>query len=762
MSESNNHYNSSTPVYDTRGDADADDEIDLAQLWAILRGGKWRIAGCVIAALILAVAYLLVVKPTYQANAMLQVETDQSTSPLQGIDSQLRELAGKNSGLAEAEMQIMKSRSVLGDTVHDLHLNLVAKPAYLPVIGQAIARRRQPDPKADPPAKAGQGGWLSNHAWFPTTIKVTRFDMPDALLGKAFTLRALGGGRYALYGPKGKQLLKGQAGEAASGETPDGGKIGLFVQQLQTYSPPTDFTVVHRPWLEIAKSLGHKLSVSEQGQDSGIVSIALKGHDRTRITAVVNSVANTYLQKNVQAHSQQAKQSLSFLKKQLPELKSGVQTAETKLANYQQKSGHALDLSQAGQSLLSREVDLHKQRSEIKMKLAQMHQLYTGNTPKVRALKEQLNQTEAQQKQLKKQFDQLPDAEKTVLKLQRDVQVKTQLYTALLNRAQQLRVMKAGTIGNVRIVDHAVQPVQAVAPKKRLVLALALVLGAMVGAGWTFLRVAMRRSVEDPNEIEQQLGVPIYAVIPFSGWLAQHSRRAARRKAPFPVLAHERGEDISVEALPSLRTSLYFAQMEGGSNAILVTGPSPEAGKSFVSVNLAYLLAETEQRVVILDADMRKGRMHEFLEDRRREPGLSQVLTGQVPLQDALRSFNGSRVQMLPCGQIPPNPSELLMREAFSELLGRLKREFDLVIIDAPPVLAVTDANVIAGVDPGIVAFLVVRAGTLPMAAIEESMKRLQRNNKIAGVIFNGYKQTHADAGYYGHNYYQYAYKSET
>jgi tyrosine-protein kinase Etk/Wzc len=762
MAESDIAHADPVSSYRGRQNADGDDEIDLAQLWAILRGGKWQILACIVIALILAVCYLFVVAPTYQANAMLQVDSDRSASPLQGITSQLNQITGRNGGLAEAQIQIMTSRSVLGEAVRQLHLDITAKPAYFPVLGQAIARRREASPEPGSPAKPEAGWWLSHFAWQPTTIKVTRFDIPDDWYGKGFTLRALGAGQYVLYGPKGRQLLHGQVGKEASAQTSKGGTLRLFVQQLGVGVPPTDFTLKRHAWLAVTNALAQKLNISEKGQDSGVVSMTLEGHDRAHITRVVNAVADHYLQQNVEVQSEQAKKSLDFLNKQLPQLRSDVQTAENKLANYQQQSGQVVDLSQEGQSLLNREVDLQQRQAETKMKLAEMRQLYTGQHPRIQALKDKLAQTQSRQNKLEQQFDKLPDTEKELLKLQRDVQVKTQLYTALLNRAQQLRIMKAGTVGNVHIVDHAAVPVKSVAPRKSLILMLALVLGGLVGAGLIFLRVAMRRVVDDPSEIEQQLGLPIYAVIPFSNWLAVNTRRAERRRARYPLLASEHSEDVAVESLRSLRTSLYFAQMESGSNAILVTGPAPGVGKSFVSTNLAYLLGQTGQRMVVVDADMRKGRLHHFLEGGQREPGLSQVLTGQVTLEDALRRLNDSDVQVLPSGQIPPNPSELLMHASFSELLGQLKREFDLVILDAPPVLAVTDAAVIAGAAPGLITFLVARAGAHPMAEIEETMKRLTRqNNKVAGVIFNGYKQTHASAAG-SYNYYQYEYKSQT
>ncbi|KEZ78797.1 polysaccharide biosynthesis tyrosine autokinase [Salinisphaera hydrothermalis] len=750
--------------YEPRTEEAPSDEIDLVRLWAILSAGKWKIAACVLAAIVLAVFYLWATLPTYSANALLQVETNQPASPLQGLTSQLGQITGQSTSIAAPEMQIMKSRSVIGQTVRDLGLDIVAKPDYFPVIGHAIAKSRKPTKASAAAVPASQGFWFSHYAWQPAHIKVTRFDVPHALLGKPFDLRALGDGQYVLYGPEGSKILKGQVGKAASGHTPDGQAVGLFVQTLHVAAPPTDFTVTHNAWLSTVNGLSKKLSVSERGKDTGIVQIALQGHDRHHITQLVNAIANNYLQQNVEAQSEQAKKSLDFLNKQLPKLKSDVQTAERKLANYQQSNGQPVDLNEAAQSLLKQGVDLQNQQSKLKMKLAELRQTYTGKHPALEAARDQMAQLKQQEKQLQKKINKLPDAEKAILRLKRNVKVKTQLYTTLLDRAQQLRVMKAGTVGNVRIVDPAVPPVKPVAPSKKLALILAVLLGGIVGVGLVLLQAALRRGINDPSEIENQLGLPVYAVVPFSNWLERRARRAERQGLPTPVLARDHGDDVSVEALRSLRTSLYFAQMESGSNVILITGPAPGVGKSFISANLSWLLGDTGQRVIVVDADMRKGRLHAFTEGRQREPGLSQVLTGQVKFEDAVRNIGEQdNVQLLTSGQIPPNPSELLMRQSFGELIERLKQEYDLVIIDAPPILAVTDAAVIAAATPGIVTFMVARAGVHPMAELEESVKRFSRQDrKIAGVVFNAYRQSHAkSAGVYG-GYYEYEYKASS
>ena len=735
-----------------------DDEIDLVQIWTLIKGGRWTIIGFIILALLGAVFYLLVAEPTYRADALVQIEAE-GAQPLEGITSDIKQLTGKGSSPAQSEIPIIKSRSVLGETVNKLGLQTAAQPAYFPVIGHAIAKRREQGAPASNAVSPDAGAWPGDYAWQPASITVTRMDVPNSLLNHTFHIRALGGGKYLLLGPEGDRVLEGTVGEAATGNIAAGQEIGLFVSDILVSSPPTDFSVVRRGWLPVVQSLQQKLNVAEQGEESGIIQISLEGEDRREITQIVNSVAAGYLRQNVEARSKQAEKSLEFLDEQMPELKSELEAAEARLAQYQENND-TIDLGKEGQALLDQVVAIEDKRSQLELKLAELRQTYTGRHPALEAARDQMNQLAQERNQLENRISALPGAQKEMFALRRDVEVNTQLYTALLNRAQQLRVVKAGTIGNVRIIDQAVQPVQPVSPRANLVIALALLLGAIIGGGIVVLRAALRRGIDDPKDIENQLGLPVYAVVPFSNWLAQKSSRAKRRREPLPLLARDHPQEVAIEALRSMRTSLYFAQMESGSNVILMTGPAPGVGKSFVSVNLAYLLAEIGQNVVVVDADLRKGRIHEFFPDRRRDPGLSQVLTGQSELDAALRVHEDTGVTVLTTGQLPPNPSELLMRDTFPQLLDRLKERFDLVLVDAPPILAVTDAAVIAASIPGVVTFLVVAAGRHPLAELEESVKRLTRHDhRVAGVVFNAYQKKHAEyAG--GYSYYQYEYKS--
>lgn len=739
-------------------DIERDDEIDLARVWRMLRGGRWKILACVVAALGCALFYLFVVQPTYSTDALIQIEVEGS-QPLQGVTSDLKQLTGKSTSPAKSEIPIIKSRSVLGDTVNKLGLQTRTMPVYFPVIGEAIAKRREPGESASQAMSADDGTWLSHYVWQPSHVAVTRMNVPESLRGEEFILRALGGGRYVVFGPEGNELFQGQVGKPAEGMLSTGGKVSLFVSDIAVASPPADFTVVHQGWLPVVENLQQKLGVAEQGDESGIVRISLEGEDKGQITSIVNSVAKNYLRQNVEARSQEAEKSLEFLDQQMPELRAELEGAEAQLAQYQENND-TIDLGKEGQALLDQVVAIEDKRSQLELRLAELRQTYTGRHPALEAARDQMQQLAQERQQLENRISKLPNAQKEMFGLRRNVEVNTELYTALLNRAQQLRVVKAGTVGNVRIIDEAVEPVRAVSPKALLVLMLSLVLGGILGCGFVFIQAALRRGVDDPKEIENRLGLPVYAVVPYSIWLARESTRARRRRVPLPLLARDHPGDISVEALRSMRTSLYFAQMDAGSNVILMTGPAPGVGKSFTSMNLAYLLSEIGQSVVVVDADLRKGRIHEFFAAREREPGLSQVLTGQVALDDALRTLEDSNVQVLTTGQLPPNPSELLMRESFPNLVNDLKQRFDVVLIDAPPILAVTDAAIIAASIPSIVTFMVAAAGQHPVAELEEAARRMSRHDhKVAGMVFNAYQQKHAEyAG--GYSYYQYEYKS--
>ncbi|RMO53865.1 hypothetical protein ALQ38_01453 [Pseudomonas marginalis pv. marginalis] len=321
--------------------------------------------------------------------------------------------------------------------------------------------------------------------------------------------------------------------------------------------------------------------------------------------------------------------------------------------------------------------------------------------------------------------------------------------------------MRAGTVGNVRLIDSAdanlAKPVE---PRKIIVVLLAMLLGGMLSVGLVLVRSLLNRGLETPDGIEK-LGLPVYASIPFSLLQKAEEVNAAKSRSAAPsLLALNHPQDLVMEAMRSLRTSLHFAMLESKNNRLMITGPSPEVGKTFVSANLAAIIAQAGQRVLLIDADMRKGYLHKML-GKVVEAGLSDLLVKRCDLHEAIQPTQIERFDFIGRGQIPPNPSELLMHPNFVALLAEVSERYDLVIIDTPPLLAVTDAAII-GRQVG-TSLLVTRFGVNSAKEIELTLRRFHQNGiELKGAIFNGVeKRRSASYGYGDYGYYSYAYQSD-
>jgi tyrosine-protein kinase Etk/Wzc len=262
---------------------------------------------------------------------------------------------------------------------------------------------------------------------------------------------------------------------------------------------------------------------------------------------------------------------------------------------------------------------------------------------------------------------------------------------------------------------------------------------------------ALRRGVEDPEQIEQRLGLPIYASIPHSARQDTLTKLHRKDERHSILLASQQPNDIAMESIRSLRTSLRFAMMDTTKNIVCISGPSFGVGKSFVSANLAYALSDAGKRTLLIDADMRRGLLHQYFPTERRK-GLSEAISGEVELPDAVRTTEMENLRFLPSGTVPPNPSELLMGDRFETIMGTFSGQYDVVILDTPPVLAVTDAAIIgriAGIN-----LVLLRSGYHPMKEIEETVKRLEQSGiKPHGFIFNQVPLRTATYRKYGYHY---------
>jgi tyrosine-protein kinase Etk/Wzc len=734
---------------------DREDEIDLRELLAILMGGKWTIAIVAAAITGLGLVYALTSTPAYQANALVQVET-RGSSLLDELEN-LSALTGQESP-GQTEIQILKSRYVSSQVVDQLVLDIEAEPRYLPLFGRAVGAR----PDGAPGELADPWFGLDRYAWGGEVLTVKRMKVPPEWVGKPLRLVALGGGRFKLHDPDGNPVLSGAAGELATmGKEGDGSPIAeIFVQELRA-RPGTEFVVVRKSYLQTVEDLRNALAISEQGKGTGILQLSLEGRHPAEIAGILNAIARTYLRQNVERRSAQAEESLRFLDDQLPKLKAELEAAEEAFNAFRKKN-ESLDLSVETEGLLKRIVDVETEISNLQLKRTQMGQSFASQHPSMIALNNQIGELSSIKRDLESRVTDLPDTQQEILRLQREVEVKNSLYTGLLNKAQELRIIRAGTLGNVRIIDEAVVPEEPVKPRKKLIVLLSLLLGLFAGIVVVFLQRSLRRGIVDGRQLETELGLTVYASVPFSNKNRRLRYEAARQGATrLPVLAREAPQDMAVESLRSLATALHFALMEKSSNVVAVTSSAPESGKTFLCANLAHLLGESGQRVLLIDGDLRRGNLH-LLAGNERQPGLSEVLTRRATLDGAVRPLVAGKVDLLTTGQLPPNSSELLMSKGFSDLVQSVRQWYDVVLIDTPPVLAVSDPGVIAS-HAGAV-FLVVRAVRHTVDEVEAAIKQLRHYQvSVTGAVFNAYDPKGQNSLYASpyYRYYDYAHKSD-
>ncbi|TMP36636.1 polysaccharide biosynthesis tyrosine autokinase [Pseudoalteromonas rubra] len=723
-------------------------EIDLMALLGTLLDRKLFIISVTALFMIIGVAVAIFSTPVYQATAMIQVEEKGGAVP--GFD----ELGGmfESTSAAVTEIELLKSRSIIGEAVDSLKLDIVAEPKLYPIIGGRAFRKFTPMQAGD---LAEPSFSATSYAWGGEEIDVFKFEVPSNAIGIGFTLVTLVNDQFELLGEDGERILKGKVGEEVSN-----GKFSLTLKTLVA-RPDTEFVLVKRDRLNTILDLQAAIGASEKGKDSGIINLNLQDTSPEYAETVLNKVASIYVRRNVERSSAEAQKSLDFLEYQLPQVKKQLEAAEQRFNDYQVKQ-QSVDITLETEGVLRQLVKLETQLQELELKKLELGRKFKQSHPSYQAAVEQIEAVENQKRRLAAEVQVLPETQQELLRLTRDVEVNNEIYTLLLAKTQELDIVRAGTVGNVRVIDLAeVNISKPVKPKKALIVVMATMLGGLLAVAIVLIQKSLHKGIEDPSEIEA-LGLPVYASVPYSEYQVKLTGFAKARKGKTAkaksILAVDNPADLSIEALRSLRTSLHFAMMEAKNNVIAISGPSPGVGKSFISVNLATVLAQSDKKVLIIDADMRKG----YLQTQfgiQWDNGLSDYLSGRINLEQATKHSQVKGLDVMTRGQIPPNPSELLMHENFSKLVEEVSAKYDLVIIDTPPILAVTDPAIVSAHAGS--TLLVTRFGQNHVKELELTRNRFEQNGiDVKGVVFNGVVKRSSNAyGYYG--YYNYEYKSD-
>ena len=722
-----------------------DDEIDLLSLLDVLLDARWLIVGVTALVLMLGGAYAFLSRPVYEANMLIQVEDGKP-----GIGGAAGAL-GEASSLfdikspATAEMEILRSRLVVAKSVDNLQLYTTATPQYLPLVGSWLARHAT---SLSTPGFMGIKGFVSGNE----SIRLGLLEVPDDLQGQSLLLVATEGG-FELRDPAGQTLVQGKLGTPADfGSGEEKGRI--LVSELKA-KPGAYFDVVRYSRLGVIEQLQKDLAISEQGKQSGVIAVQLQGTDPKNIARTLSAVGTNYVRQNVERKSAEAEKTLAFLGDFLPQLKNRMEDSEVRFNKFRNQNG-TFDLGTEGKIYLETTVKLQGDLLVLEQKRREQSSQLTAAHPIIQTLDAQIAAVNKEIGSLSSKVKTLPNTEQDLLRLTRDVKVSSELYLNLLTSSQQLRLVKEGKVGNVRVVDTPVVPERSIKPQRAQILAISGVLGLLLGMGLAFLRNSLRPGIKDPADIESATGMHVFATVPHSAVQDKLSKLIKAQAPGNHLLATTNPEDPGVESLRSLRTALQFAMLDASNNIVLFTGPTPGIGKSFSSANFAAVLAAGGKRVLLIDADMRKGHIHQSF-GKKRGHGLSELITGTRTLGDVVHRAVAPNLDLLTTGVMPPNPAELLMSLATVQLLQDLSAQYDLVLIDTPPVLAVSDTQVIAP-HAGTV-FLVARAEVTTLGELQESAKRLsQIGVPVKGVVFNGLDTSRQRYGSYGNKYSRYRY----
>ncbi|WFA36938.1 polysaccharide biosynthesis tyrosine autokinase [Klebsiella pneumoniae] len=709
-------------------DVKDNEEIDLGRLIGELIDHRKIIISITALFTLIGIVYALFSTPIYQANALIQVEQKQANAILSNLSQMLPDSQPQSA----PEIALLQSRMILGKTVDDLNLQANAKEKFLPVLGRGWAR-------------------LTNKN--NNTLKISRLyisgatDEDDAEVN----LRVISNNSFVVTGDDFE--VKGEVGKLLDAK-------GLSLK-IDSISAPegTEFILTYATRLKAITDLQKVFSVSDQGKDTGILTLSLLGSNPELIKEIINSISKNYLDQNISRQAAQDAKSLEFLDAQLPKVRSELDIAEDKLNAYRRKSD-SVDLSLEAKSVLDQIVNADNQLNELTFRESEISQLYTKEHPTYKALLEKRKTLQDERSKLNKRVSAMPETQQEVLRLSRDVESGRAVYMQLLNRQQELNISKSSAIGNVRIIDDAITEPKPVKPNKILVLILSFILGIILSIGYVLLKTFLRRGIESPEQLEE-IGINVYASVPVSetfsktvteniGWKKQ------KNLENYGFLAVDNPADLAIEAIRGLRTSLHFAMMEARNNVLMISGASPNAGKTFISSNLAAVISQSGKKVLLIDTDLRKGYLHRVF-NVNNTAGLSDYLSGKLDVKTIISKSKDIGFDFISRGTTPPNPAELLMHPRFQDLVSWANENYDIVILDTPPILAVTDAAIIGNYAG--TTLVVARFELNTAKEIAVSIKRFEQSGvHVKGCILNGIVKKASSYYGYGYSYYGYSY----
>ncbi len=712
-----------------------DEEIDLPSFMDMLLNARHLILGTTVLALAIGAGYAFLSQPVYRADALIQVEPPQQRQAEAHVLAELSSVFNVQA-TATAEMELLRSRLVVGEATDALQLYVKAEPNYLPIFGRWLAERREGLSQPVLPEYFG-------YVYGKETIQVERLDVPVELENRPLTVHVTESG-FDLLDHEGNRIAHGKPGEEVDFNYGSG--TGVLALKTLDALPGARFTLERSSRLATIENLQSEIVIDEKNKPSGVLAMSLEGTDPVQTASILNTIGAAYVRQNVERRAAEAEKSLGFLDEFLPQLRRQLDEADNRYTAFRDRHG-TFDLGTEGRLSLETSVTMQTRLFELKQRRRELSAQYGPQHPTMRSLDDQIAALETEVTRLAERVKELPALEQQLLNLVRDVKVNSELYAGLLNSAQQLRLVKEGKVGSVRLVDPAMVPEQPVKPRKPLALAIAGIAGLLLGIALAVLRNLFRPGLRTPADVEAHLGLDVLATVP----------RVMSDKLPKPRLAGRRTHVLAdlapdapaVESLRGLRTAMRHGLDLAANNIVMIAGPSAGIGKTFTSVNLAAVIGASDKRVLLVDGDLRKGSVHQYF-DIERGRGFSELIRGRCNFDQAVHRKLLPNVDVISTGTLPRNPAEMLLMPRTGELLQEWSQQYDMVVLDTAPVLTMSDAMALAPHAGTVI--LLARAEVTTSGELDESARRLARaGGHVNGVIFNDFNnENHRFSARYG------------
>ncbi|HHA1349574.1 TPA: polysaccharide biosynthesis tyrosine autokinase [Enterobacter ludwigii] len=704
--------------------------IDLLNIIFYILSHKKSLVISFLISLLFGYLILFYSKPIYETTALIQVETKTGNNIL----TDLSDVIPDKTPEVTKEIEILNSRMILSKTIEKQHLDFVIKEDKNNFLGLL-----KPNSTNSSASKIGVSDFQIYNKDYYNKLFIIKTDARD---------------HYSIS-------VNGVSYASKVGVPLKGDHFLINVNYINAEQGAT-FSLIKLDMLTAVNNLKKRLNIHEKVKDSGIIELILLGSEPNKDIIVLNSIINDYHQQNVRRQSEQYTNSLLFLENQLPLIRNKLDIAEQKLNKFRSNQD-SVDMSLEAKSALEQIVNIENQINQITFREAEVSQLFKKDHPVYRSLIEKREILENEKSRLNNKISSMPSTQQEIIRLSRDVESGRNIYQQLLVREQELQISQSSEIGNVRIIDSALSNPNKIKPKPTLIFALSIFIGLFITLSILLVRFVFIRKIMSSEDLDN-LGIPVYALVPESSWLKKNKNRIEKWKltdiplkdnsVPIDLLAISNPVDSTIEPLRNLRISIQFLYISLEKKIVSITSPTPSCGKTFIASNLAEIMCETGMKTLLIDADLRRGKLHEILNVDNTK-GVSSLLEKDVKFSELIQSSPGFSFDVITRGHNCKNHSLIFASHNYKSLLEWAKENYDVIIIDTPPILAVSDTLLIAkNCDTNL---LVAHAESTTIREVNQSYDLFKKSrmaldgsilNRIASNLHSDYK--------YGnnHNYY--------